>query len=265
MNTPDYKYDFDFKYKKPHKYPVRLSFEDDKLVIYVFAKFSKALLKPYKPLNPDVSDSALRCKNSNFTYVDAICEGIIRNWNGLYQLPNGDNIRLDVKIIRYNKAKTKQRYLHFYHELSNNFSFVRSPIHRCLWGIFKGRGHFESLGLNWSPSNPGSVFLRRCLYLRTYEQTAAHEFGHVLGIGDAYGAFYRFFYEAPGTERYMMNHNTKVQPEEVMMMLKAQKTGRMQYFPLKFAVKNFKNEFKTRKAIYRSKRMAKKNKKQNLK
>lgn len=52
----------------------------------------------------------------------------------------------------------------------------------------------------------------------------------------------------------MMNHNTRVQPEEVAMMLKAQKTERMQYFPLKFAVKNFKDAAINKRAMHRAQR-----------
>ncbi len=62
----------------------------------------------------------------------------------------------------------------------------------------------------------------------------AHEFGHILGLGDAYDAFYRFFYSAPGTDSYMMRFNRKVAPEEILMCMKAHRTGRMQYFPCVF-------------------------------
>ena len=68
---------------------------------------------------------------------------------------------------------------------------------------------------------------------------AAHEFGHVLGLGDAYAANYRFYYEAPGTKNYMMNRNVRVSEEEVQMVLKAHKTGKMQYFPMEVSLKRF--------------------------
>ncbi len=70
-------------------------------------------------------------------------------------------------------------------------------------------------------------------------RVSAHEFGHILGLGDAYAAHYRFFYEAPGTRDYMMNHNTAVSPEEAAMVRRAQETGKMQYFPIKFSAKRF--------------------------
>jgi len=46
---------------------------------------------------------------------------------------------------------------------------------------------------NWTIKNPGQVWLYDA------EKDAAHEFGHLLGLGDAYGANYRFFSEAPNT------------------------------------------------------------------
>ena len=70
--------------------------------------------------------------------------------------------------------------------------------------------------------------------LYRFEQVAAHEFGHVLGLGDAYDAHYRFFYQLPNVSSYMMCYNRKVQDQEVEMLLRAHLTRRMQYFPYKF-------------------------------
>lgn len=67
---------------------------------------------------------------------------------------------------------------------------------------------------------------------------APHEAGHLFGLGDAYDAWYRFYYYAPGTEDYMMRSNRHVHPEEVEMLLRAQLEGKMQSFPRKFKIKN---------------------------
>ena len=67
-----------------------------------------------------------------------------------------------------------------------------------------------------------------------FQSTIAHEFGHILGLGDAYDAFYRFFYNAPDSESFMMRYNRKVNPLELIMALRARKTGKMQYFPCEF-------------------------------
>lgn len=248
------KYLHTVNYKKPHKYPVRLENEDGKLVVYVFAKFSESLLKQYKNSDESSPDRDLSCKTNFYSYADAICEGIIRNWNGTYLLKNDEKVCLDIKIIRYNGVKTKQRYLKFRHEILNSYSFVKSPFYRSIWGLARNRFHLESAGLNWSPKNPGTVYLKQTRTLHAYQQIAAHEFGHVLGIGDAYNAAYRFFYDAPGTNTYMMYHNSRVNPVEVAMMLKAQQTGKMQYFPIKFSITNIIKGIKENHEYHKSRR-----------
>ncbi len=121
---------------------------------------------------------------------------------------------------------------------------------------------------NWSIDRPGEVWL----YDRGqrtngndnfhspdwYSNTSGHEFGHVLGIGDAYPAFYRYNAETPeyaqGTNIYGENveyktHHPDKQTNEdwkkgdamlsngilsdhdVKLMLAAYETGEPQFFP----------------------------------
>lgn len=110
---------------------------------------------------------------------------------------------------------------------------VASPLLRRFWGIFR-TGQLESVGLNWSPRHPGTMTIPTDSSPRRLPQIAAHEAGHIFGLGDAYGAWYRFFYPAPGTEGFMMRDNTRVQPLELALLLRAQATGRMQYFERSF-------------------------------
>jgi len=110
---------------------------------------------------------------------------------------------------------------------------VVSPLYRRFWGLFKS-GHLESLGLNWSPDQPGRMILPVGLEPDRLGSVAAHEAGHLFGIGDAYAALYRFYDPAPGTGDYMMHSLGRVHAEEIRMMLKAHATGRMQYFPVRF-------------------------------
>ena len=112
-------------------------------------------------------------------------------------------------------------------------SFVVSSAWRWIWGIFYC-GSPESFSLNWHPRFPGTINLKMYKTLRRFEQVAAHEFGHLLGLGDAYDAPYRFFYHLEGVSTYMMCYNRKVQNEEIEMVLRAHLTKRMQYFPYKF-------------------------------
>lgn len=113
---------------------------------------------------------------------------------------------------------------------------VASPLHRRLWGFFKS-GQVESIGLNWSPKQPGYMVIPSQTPGWRLAGLAAHEAGHLFGLGDAYAAWYRFYAPAAGTESFMMRANRKVQTEEVAMLIRAQATGRMQYFPRQFRLK----------------------------
>lgn len=116
---------------------------------------------------------------------------------------------------------------------------VASPLHRRLWGIFKS-GQIESIGLNWSPRQPGYMVIPSQTPAWRLAGVAAHEAGHLFGLGDAYEAWYRFYFASPGTEGYMMRDNGKVQTEELAMLIRAQATGRMQYFPKQFRLSSIK-------------------------
>jgi hypothetical protein len=121
---------------------------------------------------------------------------------------------------------------------------VVSPWYRRIWGIFK-TGQLESLGTNWSIKQPGRMVLPPAEHIgiNRFEHIAAHEAGHLFGLGDAYGAVYRFFYEAPGTRYFMMNSNYRVHSREIVMLLEAHQTARMQFFPRKWGWKQFRLGF----------------------
>ena len=115
---------------------------------------------------------------------------------------------------------------------------VISPFYRRIWGIFR-TGQIESLGFNWSPEHPGAMIMPPYGQPALIGSVAAHEMGHILGIGDAYGAIYRFYCAAPGTQAYMMHSNRQVQPQEIRMMLMAHSSGRMQFFPKSWDAQRF--------------------------
>ena len=73
---------------------------------------------------------------------------------------------------------------------------------------------------------------------------AAHEAGHLFGLGDAYGAIYRYYYAAPGTSDFMMHSNRQVQAKEITMLLEAHMIGKMQFFPKEWDKKTFVDGFK---------------------
>lgn len=119
---------------------------------------------------------------------------------------------------------------------------------------------------NWSINDPGQVWLYdrgKNVHNQTnpqyndpdwYSNTAGHEFGHVMGLSDAYPAFYRYNAETPefamGTNEYgnsvlyqtprnsndwhntdMMLSNGQMSDNDARMLLQAQETGNPQFFP----------------------------------
>lgn len=244
-------------YKHLWRYPVQVHVEEHQIHIIAHLKFSNKFLTPYinkvdKGQTPG-HDPFLTKKPEGFTFADAVCEGIIKNWGRKYDFDwysyEGRHVfPVKVTIIRHDEVisgkceqevSPKQRYVRV--QPSPFFmpsSFVMSYPWRWLWGIPFNLSP-ESIALNWSPKHPGVINLKRYYSLRRFEQVAAHEFGHVLGIGDAYDAHYRFFYQAPEVTSYMMCYNNTVNPIELEMVLKAHLRKRMQYFPFKFNLKRY--------------------------
>lgn len=240
---------YPIRYKNPLGTPVMVILGDNEAEIRAHLRFTPALLRPYENAKgEDPKDSLLKMKPEGFTYADAICEGIKKNWEGTYELPwysngSGHKFRVRVNIIRkddpnavYEKGQkfAKVQVAPFFAPSS----FVMSDFWRWFWGLFYC-GSLESFTLNWHPRFPGIINLKRYKTLRWYEQVAAHEFGHLIGIGDAYDAPYRFFYQLEGVSSYMMCYNRHVQSEEIEMVLRAHLTRRMQFFPYKFSLKTF--------------------------
>jgi len=172
-------------------------------------------------------------KNADWemTYADACCAGIKKYW---------EEAGFSVDIRRIEKGN-KRPHICVVPAKMTNTSYVMSRWWRWGWGLFRSSFHPESFMINWSRRHPGNIHLnlRRKYTKDRFMRVAAHEFGHILGLGDAYDAHYRFYYEVPGTENYMMNSNIRVSEEEAQMVRRAQQTGKMQYFPIKFSAKHF--------------------------
>lgn len=239
--------------------PVIISCSEDGLLIDCLFTYNR---RAYRPPREDLSGQA---------FFQLIEEGIRHYWSGDYKMdallrrsleafcekaktPNPFSqaacLRVRVRINRIGQKPLspallsisrfirRQRRPARIYVLPSLFlpSHAASPLHRRLWGVFK-TGQIESIGLNWSPSHPGYITLAAQTPLRRLKRVAAHEAGHLFGLGDAYAAWYRFFWEAPGTEGYMMRDTTRVQPAELAMLLAAHTTGRMQYFPRSFRLR----------------------------
>lgn len=239
---------FKISYKSELKAPVSISVREDSIVFNVHIKFHKNMLRPYENKDPNYCDSFLKNKEDGYTFADAAVEAINEHWGKSYTIKGFENpVRVVINVIRYDdKDAVFEKGQRFFKIKLSNFSdtsFVASSPWRWLWGM-----PFylcpESVMLNWSPYEPGTIHMHKYMSLKYFKKVIAHEFGHVLGIGDAYGAHYRFYYEAPNTSTYMMNNNLNVNPEELMMVLRAHETKRMQYFPIKLSLKNYINGLK---------------------
>lgn len=101
-------------------------------------------------------------------------------------------------------------------------------------------GQLEKALYNWDIKKPGQMWLYK-------PEDAAHEFGHLLGLGDAYGAFYRQNKDAPPTTQLknvygedqtynvpladdLMRGYTTLSDVDLAMLLDAWRTGEAQYF-----------------------------------
>ncbi len=131
-------------------------------------------------------------------------------------------------------------------------SHVASGFLRRFWGFFR-YGRIVTFGLNWSRNFPGYTRIHKHQNLRYFKSLSAHEFGHLFGLDDAYDAWYRFYYAAPGTENYMMHYNRQVHTEEIAMLIRAYTRNRMQFFPIKFKFKNIRFGFKKEVKVYQKK------------
>ena len=236
--------DFKISYRNKLKNPVTIELLENKIVITAHIKFSKNLLEPYALVNTGFRKKGEEPKPEGYTYADAAIEGIKDSWGKEYILPGREEpVKVEVNLVRFDdpdaKFNPKQRFFTMRYSKVSDTSFVSSQPWRWVWGLF-GYLSLESTMLNWSRTFPGIINMKKYKFLPTFKKTCAHEFGHILGIGDAYGARYRFYYEVPDSTGYMMNNNVEVQPEELMMVLRAHQTGRMQYFPIVF---NFKTYF----------------------
>ncbi len=115
---------------------------------------------------------------------------------------------------------------------------VKSSIFRRVWGFFRD-GKIISIGFNWHPLYPGLMFLPANRSSSYFKKLTAHEFGHIMGLSDAYSAWYRAYDEYAGSENYLMNSNGHIQAEEWLLLFKAQSCGKLSHFPYRFEGKGF--------------------------
>lgn len=253
---------YPIRYRWISRVPIQLRIVGNKMHIRFFVRYSKNMLTNFP--------------GTNISYADISEAGVRANWAGKYYFPwladdgyeramakasfrvlqneedptdnditpSSPSVRVTVEFIRYGPRKISKLFpmqKYFRVKLARGSLFpahVTSPLWRWYWGFFRYL-QVESLYLNWSRQYPGNVTLEKTASRHEFQQASAHETGHLLGLGDAYGANYRFFFEAPGTGGYMMCHNRRVHPEEIEMVCKAHMTNRMHYFPKTFSASTF--------------------------
>lgn len=237
-------------YRNKKRIPVRLNYDESCNTLNITANvvFSQSLLKPYENRIINKANAILGIQNPEMTFADVATTAITSKWGGCYDMTpwNGpEKLSVIVTVNRKDKGEVEhgQKCFRIQRVYGKGTSFVTSPPWRWLWGLFTGRKECF-FTLNWTPSFPGTINMNKYSTKAWFMSTTAHEFGHVLGLGDAYDAFYRFFYEAPGTSQYMMNFNRRVHPEEIMMAIRAHKLKKMQYFPCVFDLKRVISVFK---------------------
>jgi hypothetical protein len=208
---------FNIRYSHPDKTPIQLLISDNRLLIDCRFNYNR------KALLPDPTTGQ--------TPADVIEASIIRKWSGTYDVewPSLDGpIEVLVRISRERDRRSAPIRIR---NLLLMPAHVISPFYRRIWGLFV-TSHLESLGTNWSLTQPGCMVLPAGLDRNELASIAAHEAGHLFGLGDAYAAIYRFYDAVPGAEQYMMCSNQTVHPVEIRMLLQAHAEGRMQFFPL---------------------------------
>lgn len=232
---------FDIRYRHPDRTPIQLKIEGNTLVIDCCFRYNRRAMR----LLPD----------STLTAADIVEAGIRRAWSGSYLLDlpglqetvetvettEGEPVPaanlVHVRVATHRDGRRRPALIAL-QTLLVMPAHVISPFYRRIWGIFK-TGQLESLGTNWSLENPGRMVLPQDLTIQQLRSIAAHEAGHLFGLGDAYGAIYRFYDAVPAKESYMMYSNQRVHPEEIIMLLNAHQSGRMQFFPKKWNGRRF--------------------------
>ena len=176
------------------------------------------------------------------TYASLAKKGF-KLWQGSYK---GDkhsfqsDMRFNVKVRIFDiyngaNAKQGQNYFDFLCISANGRSYTNFGAglwSRACLGTRKGAIY------NKNHTN-GAILMYNCYKgknysLNQYVKVAAHEFGHVIGIGDAYDKGLKSTAEVPSGKFYIsgdiMGTHGKVTPNNIEMMLEAYRTGIYQAF-----------------------------------
>lgn len=197
---------------------------------------------------------------SGFTYAEIAAQGIANNWSGAFAI-GGQNINLKTTIYSNNYspnhilnnviASDKQEFLNINVDSeigrsNQNDGNVISYIQDFLFGGRTKSG--EVVYDNWSVDNPGKIKLYASTeysnvcynpndpssYL-TYSAErfgglASHEFGHALGLGDAYGE--KGYRNSAPVNNYINNDHITIPENDLMRGSKGNVTSADVYYML---------------------------------
>lgn len=220
--------------------------------------------------------------NSRESYAQVALKAIMNIWKGSF-IVGGRSLKLETIVYSKNQGignlptvslDTKQRFIRMHigagarGHLSSLPGFLSMRSHEGL-NIIGAILNNESI-LSWSLRKSSSPIViydhvrssktgkMEFIGRNWFEQTVAHEFGHALGLGDAYNAGYRGGKWAGSTDGYYAPYSYQVEDDygnesyvyvpdndimlqgeshnyvsdnDVRMVLEAHRTGKLQLFP----------------------------------
>ncbi|AEY66721.1 RHS repeat-associated core domain-containing protein [Clostridium sp. BNL1100] len=192
-------------------------------------------------------------QKTNYTYAEVAAAGILDQWNksftGTYY-DFGINNNVSVKTTIYSNDTSKNNLWEKAPSYQKNFLeiYIDNSNPTTIFGIKKKSHvpHMDGGQEKWSVSNKKKITMYRSwggdpneYGQKGYAHTVAHEFGHVLGIGDAYGDKDKGRTAAKNTlevpignwlEDDIMSSNGKVNANDVEMVWEAWSSNKWQYF-----------------------------------
>jgi RHS repeat-associated protein len=176
---------------------------NDKLVVYQDGVTGNVSIRANLNISGDAAEQAVKTKR--LFYKTHFLQGIEEYWSGTFG---------EYEVSTYARESTKGIKVDI--GSGNGTSSVR-------YGLF-----------GWSKSSPGSMtmdILARSgsgekRTVSDFRWTAAHEFGHILGVGDAYNS-----QNSTGVTSIMNKRGVGVQAGDIVMVLNAWNTSKFQNWP----------------------------------
>ena len=174
---------------------------DQKLLVYEDAMTGNVSIRAGFKISGNAANSDI----DGTTYRALFLQGIEETWSGdgvsAYARERSKGIKVSIGNVNLNAKKDD--------------SYMKRPL------------------FGWSPSNPGSITMRtgnsRTGTIYTADQfkwVSAHEFGHILGVGDAYNSK-----NSTGVTSIFNEFGTGVQPGDIAKVLNAWSTKKWQSWP----------------------------------